>query len=413
MGMKDPYTGSQVVAAVTIQRVVRGWLVRRSHTEFFRKIKYRKYIIREIINFENTYIKKLSLLIEQLKKPLLKHYYRKIITVDKVNQLFANIEDILQLHIKLVSMFDKPPPCLIGSIYMEFIPQFTTYLPYVKNYNNAFKIYSSLVDNEDFSSLIESFGYLPSYLILPIQQTPRYVLLFSDLLKHTNLQNQDYDNLVRLIDTVKVTASSINECLTSNDNEEDTHDLPRRPASASSNRKPRNSIAIHKKAFDAVLSGNIIMAEQDYANIPSYLRPTFASNGWSRTKTPPPARNQWRPTSQASPYHDVHKMTKSIPRPPSPLPKPNFCGGADTGSSSSSPRTMTSTSTTTTTTSTTSISTTPMKLTKANKSVSSESLILSSSNTTPSSMATSPIMISSPPIQKTMTIEVSTGRVTD
>ncbi|EFA83098.1 RhoGEF domain-containing protein [Heterostelium album PN500] len=406
------------------------------HTTYIvRKIKYRKFIIREIINFEQTYINKLNLLVENLKKPLIEdEFYRGIISIDKVNQLFSNIEEILELHRKILSTFSKPPPHLIGKIYIEYLPLFSTYLPYVKNYNNAFKIYSSLVDNETFSELISLFGYLPSYLILPIQQTPRYVLLFSDLLKNTNPQNEDYDNLGKLLEMVRTTASNINQCITSQESEADEEEQvanntgvassPKRPASASSKRKPRNSISMHKKAIDAVLS-NSDNFHDNYSNVPSYLRPTIASSGWSRSKVtepqsplprwkytthidhnqlynippspssllnntasplPSPSKptivtptKQWqRPSTPSQRYHDVHKMTKAFPhRPPSPLPKPNFYGTFPLNSCSTTP-TSSSNSESATSSPT---SSTPIKLTKSNKTISSGSLTTITSTT--------------------------------
>eukprot|EP01133_Synstelium_polycarpum_P014562 gene14562-17211_t len=196
-------------------------------------------------------------------------------------------------------------------------------MPYVKNYNNAFKIYSSLVDEESFAELIEVFGYLPSYLISPIQQTPRYVLLFSDLLKNTNPQNQDYANLTTLIEMVRATATKINECITSStENDDEIYESPKRPASASSKRRPRNSLSMHKKAIDAVLSSPTPSGndQQDYSHIPSYLRPTAASSGWSRSKVEAPSTPQWRFSSNASselPYTPSSSTGSTMYIPPS------------------------------------------------------------------------------------------------
>ncbi|EGG13506.1 RhoGEF domain-containing protein [Cavenderia fasciculata] len=319
----DPLLLLKQKAAIIIQKYVRGWLVRIHYADFFKKIKYRKFIIKEIINFEKTYISKLTMLIDHLKTPLLDNHYRSMISLDKVNQLFSNIDEILHLHKSILETFtSSQPPYLVGKIYIDILPSFKIYIPYVKNYNNAFKIYSSLADDEEFSQLIEIFGFLPSYLILPIQQTPRYVLLFSDLLKHTNPQNQDYDSLKVLIDEVRATASSINQCISTSvedDDEEDNEVMaprptsknnhhstpPRRPASASSKHRPRNSIAMHKEAINSMLQSPPPTSSHnpaDYAHLPSYLRPTKASAAWSRQKVEYTPQPVWKSSGTGNDY---------------------------------------------------------------------------------------------------------------
>ncbi|KAF2068222.1 hypothetical protein CYY_010452, partial [Polysphondylium violaceum] len=104
-------------SAIVIQKWVRGWLVRRDHVDFFKKIKYRKFIIREIINFEKTYITKISLLINELKKPLLE---QSIVNIDIVDQLFSNIDEILDLHVSIHNTLTATqPPIQIGLIYLK------------------------------------------------------------------------------------------------------------------------------------------------------------------------------------------------------------------------------------------------------------------------------------------------------
>ncbi|KAM9959100.1 hypothetical protein ACTFIR_000154 [Dictyostelium discoideum] len=293
---------------VIIQKWVRGWLVRKQHLEFFKKIKIRKFVINEIIGFEKTYISKITYLLENLKIPLLQNTN---ISHDKVNNIFSNIEEIRELHITIYNKLIETKPLIITELYLEMLPKFTIYYPYVKNYNNAYKIYSTLSEeDEEFAQLAESFGYLPSFLILPVQQTPRYLLLFSELAKNTNIQNSDYKNMQKLIETIRETAKEINDCITSNENDDDDNSTfsnsssgssnksnnsnsIKRPASASSKRKPRNSIAMHKKAIDAVLSdgaGN----NNDYSHLPSYLRPTQASSAWSRSKVELSPSPKWR-----------------------------------------------------------------------------------------------------------------------
>lgn len=52
---------------------------------------------------------------------------------------------------------------------------------------------------------------IAEHLLTPIQRIPRYVLLLADLLKNTDSEHCDYDNLVRALDEMKKTADFINE----------------------------------------------------------------------------------------------------------------------------------------------------------------------------------------------------------
>ncbi|KYQ93455.1 RhoGEF domain-containing protein [Tieghemostelium lacteum] len=408
--MKDPNEIEREKAALIIQCCYRGWVVRRAHKDFFRKIHYRKFIIKEIISFEKQYMEKINSILVNVKQPLITDIdrYKKFLTVEKVNLIFSNLDEILGLHQDIFEVLTTSNTAIsIGRIYLEMLPKFKIYLDYVKNYNLAFKIYAKLENYIDFSSFMEGL-YLPSYLISPIQHTPRYVLLFADLTKNTNPQNEDYTRLQQLVDVARKTASEINQSITASppdqseeeESEEEIEEVEvpqaqvgkgkhstvkhlspntsqnsgnspfKRPASASSKRKPRNSIIMHKNAIDKVLSDSenhlsTPYTSQDFSHLPSYLRPTQASLAWSKNKVELPSIPKMRistnsqdkidnpyvyshlPPSKAPPSElfidrstpknkpewksatktpttDYTKITKKIIRPTSPLPKPNF-----------------------------------------------------------------------------------------
>jgi len=52
---------------------------------------------------------------------------------------------------------------------------------------------------------------LDSYLILPIQRIPRYVLLLQELVKHTWKDHADYQKLCEAWDKMQKTANYMNE----------------------------------------------------------------------------------------------------------------------------------------------------------------------------------------------------------
>jgi len=105
----------------------------------------------------------------------------------------------------------------IGEIINQIIPFFKIYTVYVNGYDVAL----SMIDeerekkNSDFDKFlidIENEGTLfQSYLVLPIQRPPRYVLLLKELVKFTPVDHPDYSYLEKSLTTLEEVASSINK----------------------------------------------------------------------------------------------------------------------------------------------------------------------------------------------------------
>ena len=52
---------------------------------------------------------------------------------------------------------------------------------------------------------------LLSFLILPIQRLPRYVMLLNDLLNHTEVEHRDHKDLTQALKTLQTTTDYVNE----------------------------------------------------------------------------------------------------------------------------------------------------------------------------------------------------------
>ena len=52
---------------------------------------------------------------------------------------------------------------------------------------------------------------MPSYLIMPVQRIPRYILLLQDYKSNTEESHPDYQNLTKALETLKNIADRINE----------------------------------------------------------------------------------------------------------------------------------------------------------------------------------------------------------
>lgn len=75
---------------------------------------------------------------------------------------------------------------------------------------NAFlNLFLIILQKLEYSEKLNKLGLL-SFLILPVQRIPRYVLLLSDLLKNTVPQHPDYENIKAALQQIKELADYIN-----------------------------------------------------------------------------------------------------------------------------------------------------------------------------------------------------------
>jgi hypothetical protein len=81
--------------AVKLQAWWRGELTRNKIRKLLKNLTKRKYLIRELVDTEEKYIRDLSVVISDFKGNLIK---RKIITPEQSQILFSNIDEIRRLN---------------------------------------------------------------------------------------------------------------------------------------------------------------------------------------------------------------------------------------------------------------------------------------------------------------------------
>ncbi|PRP75654.1 hypothetical protein PROFUN_08020 [Planoprotostelium fungivorum] len=104
----------------------------------------------------------------------------------------------------------------LGDIFVRMTAFLKTYVDYVNNYNNAMACVDRLKSNVEFSAWLEGSETMvgasfKSFLIMPIQRIPRYVLLLEDLLRHTPENHTDFNDLVKALERVKGVAQTVND----------------------------------------------------------------------------------------------------------------------------------------------------------------------------------------------------------
>src|SRR3989338_2235174 len=181
----------------------------------------RKHIVVELVSTERTYVAGLKLMLTHYKEPL-----QAVLSPIEVNTIFSIVEVLYDFHKLLLDGLEErvtqwgSNDTLIGSYFLHMVVFFRTYSTYVNNYNLAIEILTECQTKPQFKELLmlltkksgEAGGQsLYSYLIMPVQRIPRYILLLQDLKKHTKSEHPDYSFLAQSISAVAEIADYIDE----------------------------------------------------------------------------------------------------------------------------------------------------------------------------------------------------------
>uniref|UniRef100_A0A6B2KXI1 DH domain-containing protein n=1 Tax=Arcella intermedia TaxID=1963864 RepID=A0A6B2KXI1_9EUKA len=177
----------------------------------------RDHIINEIISTEKTYGEGLQTLTNVWQKPLQESLNSKkpFITQDQINSLFPSISTLYSLHLVLFEKLKKNSGS-VGKVFLELYSAMKLYIEYIIKYDYAMLVYGELSKNKnfrnfDFNAQTEAKGNLLSYLITPIQRLPRYQLLLESLLKHTEQNHPDYNDLKTSLDEMRQVNILVNQ----------------------------------------------------------------------------------------------------------------------------------------------------------------------------------------------------------
>lgn len=208
-----------------IQRFFRSKTLKKDHfikiSKIIKNMKYRKNIVLELIKTEEIFINNLHLIIKNLLSPLKQNGISvSEETKRMLLRIFSNIEPICGFNEKLfnkLSFLSKNYHhyAVFGNIMLEFLPFFKLYYTYCNEFeqNNAtiMKIKADQAHNPEYKTISQWFSsleYTPalknldlnSMLVMPVQRLPKYVLLFKDLIKHTEETHPDHKNLKKCLD---------------------------------------------------------------------------------------------------------------------------------------------------------------------------------------------------------------------
>ncbi|CAD8080927.1 unnamed protein product [Paramecium sonneborni] len=180
----------------------------KTYQKLKKQHRYRGFVINELIQTEKKYVNDLQIIKEIILKPLLK----LIDSQDNVKFMF-NLDSILYFNQEFLEKLKgqennvrwKPYAQIMGEVtvllagfkfYYDYCREFDASNKMRVHYFNTNQVYKKFfidLDNNKSSQL--NSQNIDNYLIKPVQRLPKYILLYKDLLKHTNEDHPDYKNI--------------------------------------------------------------------------------------------------------------------------------------------------------------------------------------------------------------------------
>jgi len=189
----------------------------------------RKHIIQEVLQSENKYLSFLRMMIKVYRDPLYEAVDAGSVKIrrEQVDTMFCNIDDVIRVNTVLyqdvsstiqASIDSGSADTELGTVFLSLIPYLKIYKTYAVKYTQAVEVLEILKDSYTFQPFLQSCEFdnpesggqkLRSLLIMPLQRIPRFVLLLSDLIKHTPEDHPDYDPVVKALAACKEVADTI------------------------------------------------------------------------------------------------------------------------------------------------------------------------------------------------------------
>lgn len=182
-------------------------------------ISYLSRIVHEIVETEHKYVNDLAAIIESYLEPIKDNSFSPL-TEEKFNILFCNLKEIYAFNKEFLDDLEgcKNNPEYVAECFIESEENFSIYTTYCTNYPEAVKVLTECANNEIisryFRDIQSRLGHglpLGAYLLKPVQRILKYHLLFQDMCKHYNQDEQGYETICDALESMVEIARHINE----------------------------------------------------------------------------------------------------------------------------------------------------------------------------------------------------------
>lgn len=157
----------------------------------------RKHVAVEVMTTEQSYLNHMRILIREVLEPVKRS---KILTTEEYNSVFSNYEQIVEHHTKFEKLISArlatwDDNSTMSDIFLHHTAFFNDYAPYLTNYNQATVAmrhlrkkhpkFDQVIKNFEDDRSVSNWQSADSFLVMPVQRLPRYVLLLRDMRKYT------------------------------------------------------------------------------------------------------------------------------------------------------------------------------------------------------------------------------------
>lgn len=193
------------------------------------KRKRAQKVAEELFDSENKYVHVLHL-IDQVFQFRVDQENRAhpMFPPETVQHMFSNIKSIYKFHNDFLlpqleeRMKNWSTSPRIGDIMKNFAPFLKMYTEYVKNFDYAMNLISTLQQKVSrFAAIVSEIQKLDEcaklslshHMLSPIQRLPRYELLLKDYLKNLTTDSEDYEDTKKALELVSTAANHTNEAM--------------------------------------------------------------------------------------------------------------------------------------------------------------------------------------------------------
>eukprot|EP00727_Mastigamoeba_balamuthi_P013935 m51a1_g9164 putative domain containing protein (940) ;mRNA; r:4943-8248 len=182
--------------------------------------KKRAQVAKEILDTEASYLGHLNIIVERYMKPL-----KTIVGKSELSAIFSNVEIIRNCHVKFHAKLQQrlsewTSNSTVSDIFLKDAEFIKFYKHYVNNYENASEALRKCrqtggemkhhFETLDYSEVADGLS-LESFLVVPVQRIPRYVLLLTEFSKATPEDHPDRPDLLSALEFIRELADYIND----------------------------------------------------------------------------------------------------------------------------------------------------------------------------------------------------------
>jgi CRP-like cAMP-binding protein len=183
-------------------------------------------VLAEIVATERSYIGSLRKVVQIYIEPIRAAHgtASPIVTADDEVKIFSTIDRLIPINTALADSLEergatRDPDAVVGDAFLKFTDTLGAYLQYVNMFDLSHDRYTAnLKTNKSFRAFCDACAAhelsaglpLNAYLIMPIQRSPRYVLLLDELVKTTPESHADYEPLTKALRLIRAFTDMLN-----------------------------------------------------------------------------------------------------------------------------------------------------------------------------------------------------------